>query len=67
MGGTPRWRPFRSGDARPNQQFPFGATGLWRLRPPTNRDHAAGIGFFTKRDDKEEIAPVTLFADVDGE
>jgi Ribbon-helix-helix protein, copG family len=38
-----------------------------RLHLALIRAHAAGVELFMKRDDKEEIVPVTLFADVDGE
>jgi len=38
-----------------------------RLHLALIRAHAAGVDLFMKRNDKEEIVPVTLFADVDGE
>ena len=38
-----------------------------RLHLALIRAHAAGVKVFMKRNDKEEIVPVTLFADVDGE
>jgi hypothetical protein len=36
-----------------------------RLHLALVRAHAAGVKLFMKRNDKEEIVPVTLFADVD--
>jgi Ribbon-helix-helix protein, copG family len=38
-----------------------------RLHLALIRAHAAGVELFMKRNDKEEIVPVTLFAEVDGE
>jgi hypothetical protein len=38
-----------------------------RLHLTLIRAHAAGVQLFMKRDGKEEMVPVTLFADVDGE